>query len=347
MDKHFIVLCPGWIKTGGPEALHQLAFQLNEIAGVSCSILYYGKRSPQVIREYQALYPVPPTQELNQRGAHIVFPETFDPRHVPCPVGGSRWVWWLSANRYFPVNHYAGCGHLFQSEYARTKLLGLGVRGLMLTDYIRDYYLDEPLITAARHPWIAFNAAKSSLGALLLSRAQPFTLVPLRNMSAHEIRQTLSKCRIYMDFGTHPGRDRLPREAVLNGCMIVTGLEGAAGNKIDIPIPPVYKMSMGDLPQSTPRFNAWLDAYDHHIGDFHSYQQVVRTQKEFFRKEVASLVAAVELSSVYTRQLFIEPDADFFLLKQEILQREKDQMLSDLAASLLDESEIEAMQRVS
>lgn len=347
MDTQFIVLCPGWIKTGGPEALHQLAFHLNESPGVNCSIYYYGKRLRHVIEDYQAIYPVPRTSELHQAGAHMVFPESFDPKNVPCPEGGTRWVWWLSGNRYYPVNHYVECGHLFQSEYARSKLTALGVKGLMLTDYIRDCFVDEPLAPGARYPWIAYNAAKSSLGALLLARTGKFTLVPIKNMTAQEVRYTLSRCRMYIDFGTHPGRDRLPREAALSRCLVVTGREGAAGNKLDIPIPAAYKLSIGELPQSAQRLQAMMDDYEKNIGDFQAYCNSIHLQKEAFRQEVAALVAAVETPAFHTRHRFVEPEVDDFLLKQEVLQREKDYLLFDLASALMSETGTDILKRVS
>jgi len=43
--------------------------------------------------------------------------------------------------------------------------------------------------------------------------------------------------KLYVDFGKHPGKDRMPREAAVHGCCIITGRRGAAGNPFDIPIP--------------------------------------------------------------------------------------------------------------
>lgn len=341
MEKQFVVLCPGWIKTGGPEALHQLAFHLNETPNVSCAIFYYGKRSAAVINEYQQLYPVPRISQLDLPGAHIVFPESFDPKHVPCPKGGTRWVWWLSANRHYPINHYEECGHLFQSEYARVKLHTLGVKGLMLTDYLRDLFASAPDASAERKSWIAYNAAKSALAAMTLARTGKFTLVPIKQMTAEQVRKTLSQCKLYIDFGPHPGRDRLPREAVVNGCMVVTGLEGAAGNKIDVPIPSGYKLSMGQLSQSSDFFEELLSQYEQRIVEFRHYAKAVHKQKATFLKEVDALVSAVDTPQFHTRHTFVEPDMDSFLLKQEFLMREREFVMLDQASVMLAEKAIQ------
>jgi len=39
--------------------------------------------------------------------------------------------------------------------------------------------------------------------------------------------------QVYIDFGHHPGQDRLPREAVQCGCVVITGKRGS-GNQINI-----------------------------------------------------------------------------------------------------------------
>lgn len=172
-------------------------------------------------------------------------------------------------------------------------------------------------------------------------------LVPIQNMAPQDVRYTLSRCKLYIDFGTHPGRDRLPREAVLSSCLIVTGLEGAAGNKIDIPIPGRYKMSLNDLQKSSQRIHALMENYDTNIGDFRPYSNSIHLQKGQFKQEVKALISAVETPDFYTRHLFIEPGIDNFLLKQEILQREKDYMIFALASALNNEHGNEPMQRVS
>ena len=45
----------------------------------------------------------------------------------------------------------------------------------------------------------------------------------------------------YIDFGPHPGMDRLPREAALAGCVVVTNREGAANFDEDTPLPSQFK----------------------------------------------------------------------------------------------------------
>ena len=49
--------------------------------------------------------------------------------------------------------------------------------------------------------------------------------------------------QVYIDFGHHPGQDRLPREAAACGCLVVTGTRGSAGFHADVPLPPALKLA--------------------------------------------------------------------------------------------------------
>ena len=47
---------------------------------------------------------------------------------------------------------------------------------------------------------------------------------------------------IYIDFGEHPGKDRIPREAALRNLIVITNRNGAAVNNIDVPIDNMFKI---------------------------------------------------------------------------------------------------------
>lgn len=58
--------------------------------------------------------------------------------------------------------------------------------------------------------------------------AQDLRWVPLIGMTTEEMRSCMSKSKVYIDFGNHPGKDRIPREAAISGCIVITGKRGAA-----------------------------------------------------------------------------------------------------------------------
>ena len=56
-------------------------------------------------------------------------------------------------------------------------------------------------------------------------------------LSSKEVRHLLSNSEMHVDFGPHPGMDRLPREASTCGCIVITNKEGAATHEQDVPTP--------------------------------------------------------------------------------------------------------------
>ena len=65
-------------------------------------------------------------------------------------------------------------------------------------------------------------------------------------MSRAEVREALCKVKVYADFGSHPGRDRMPREAALCGACVLTNRRGSANFAEDVPLPTLYKLDQDD-----------------------------------------------------------------------------------------------------
>ena len=66
-------------------------------------------------------------------------------------------------------------------------------------------------------------------------------------MSLKQTQKKLNQSKFFIDFGHHPGRDRIPREAVLQGSKILIKKEGAAINKFDVDINNSYKFTKYNL----------------------------------------------------------------------------------------------------
>ena len=66
-------------------------------------------------------------------------------------------------------------------------------------------------------------------------------------LSGEEVVALLRRAKVYVDFGPHPGMDRLPREAALAGCVVLTNREGAAAFDEDVPLPKEHKFSSFDV----------------------------------------------------------------------------------------------------
>ena len=289
-NRVFVIITPCSMATGGPEALHQLAHELNAISNLEALTYYVGERDLAVTKTYQDIYNIHETKKFDVPNSVVVIPEEIDPAFWPTPTGGRKWMWWLSAQRVFPLSHYKDCSHLFQSEHARIQMAALGFYGIMLTDYISEQFFSISTVIKKKN-LIAFNGTKSTIGATILKLTDlSLPLVPIRNLNTKQVFNTLSQAKIYLDFGWHPGRDRLPREAALCNCLIVSNYTGAAGNSVDLPIPLEYKIAQNDTQAIINTLRRFISEYDTRIGDFSRYQQWVRSQRSVFQQEVRHFV---------------------------------------------------------
>ena len=72
-------------------------------------------------------------------------------------------------------------------------------------------------------------------------------MIRLANMDTKMMKKYMSIAKIYIDFGNHPGKDRIPREACMCGCIVITSLEGSAKNDLDILTPFKFDVYNEDL----------------------------------------------------------------------------------------------------
>lgn len=180
--------------------------------------------------------------------------------------------------------------HLCQSKYANDFLIGKGVAAskiAYLSDYINDEYLDtyEANLKNKKEDIVLYNPKKGyKTTQKIIREGSDIRWVPLENLSNSQMKELLSTAKLYMDFGNHPGKDRIPREAVLCGCCLITGMRGAAGNEEDIPIDSKYKFDDNHLPISDIiyRIHEIMEHYDSHINDFNDYREKILNEKSEF-----------------------------------------------------------------
>lgn len=280
-----VAVCPAGAVTGGPEALHQLVDSVNR-QGHEAAILYDpdGGVTPDPYRHYQT--PTITEGEI-PAGSLVVLPEIWP--HEAARFGYCRTaLWWLSVDNAAAGAHAAAVDvHLTQSDYARRYLTGLGVESLMVGDYISPIYNDS---VAPRRAAVAYNPAKGADLAAEFGRLAPhIDLVPIKGMTAVEIAELLRSVSVYVDFGHHPGKDRLPREAAASGAVVFCRHAGATGNDVDLPLPPWFKFG-ADLDGLVARVEAVLaDRSDAYATQVH-YRRIVANERQQFDTEVRRLI---------------------------------------------------------
>ena len=178
--------------------------------------------------------------------------------------------------------------HFYQSRYAQNHLYNLGFyKVLPLTDYINISYFDE--ISKNKDNIVLYNPAKGfRFTKKIISQMPDVKFVPLKGLNRTEMKALLGRAKLYIDFGGFPGKDRIPREAAVCGCCLITGTLGAAGFYEDLPIKESYKFDVKNknIQGIIKKIRYVLDDYDNCIVDFEDYRHVIRREQDDFYEEI-------------------------------------------------------------
>lgn len=258
MSKPIYILCLQNVRTGGPEAIHQLSdalieqgfqarmvyYDWNQIAALEQSApqsgYYFGARSNE-IEEY-ARYKVSIADGVpNVPEVIVVLPETLC-HLAPKFDKATVLIWWLSVDNGFGalsrvnLNHLRARNvrHAYQSRYAERfiKSLGLAIAGA-LSDYTADLRPYAPLLPFSERPkLVLFNTNHKVVADWRAIVAEVWKLDPeIECIPVGGTRQGIAamfaRARVYVDLGTFPGKDRMPREAAMMGCIPLVDVCGA------------------------------------------------------------------------------------------------------------------------
>ncbi|MFD0777234.1 hypothetical protein ACFQZF_00515 [Flavobacterium myungsuense] len=180
--------------------------------------------------------------------------------------------------------------HVYQSTYAKCTLLKNKVSDILpLSDYINSDFLEGD-IKSEKQDIILYNPAKGlKFTKKIIKLLSQYRFIPLVNLSRKELANYFKISKIYIDFGNHPGKDRLPREAALYDCCIIVGKKGASAFFEDIPIPQKYKFGEDEINFITERITDTILNYEENIKDFQFYKRRVLLEKDKFYKEIEEI----------------------------------------------------------
>ena len=309
--------------TGGPLAIHQAASKIRANGG-KAGILYVKSGKPhrafdlhggRIVSKISFLSRFKISGQLKAFGFqtranfsindHFIVPEIWPDLAYQLLRFGCKNVsiWWLSVDN-FPLSKLhtlqsqrlmRECKHLCQSEYSAEFVRRHGASSVsMLSDEI-DLHINDVLSPVSRRPNDICILPNKAAGAeeLLDHLSQVFSIVRLEKMSRRQITETLLNTKIFLDLGHHPGKDRVPREAVLCGAIPVVRAEGAARFEQDVPLPKKLLIESSAFFDG-PKFVSLLQDILNNVEDFDDalsrYRAKIELEKHTFSSEIQALI---------------------------------------------------------
>jgi hypothetical protein len=174
-----------------------------------------------------------------------------------------------------------------------------------LTDYISDTpspdvptsdFSDEHYGKEDRPYRIAINPRKGIRYARpLIDLLHSEEIIVLQGMDRRAVGNALRNAQTYVDLGAHPGRDRIPREAALAGCVVIVAKRGSAENSTDIPIDTHFKIVLPKEHESLTELKNLIESISRDFRENQrmqdSYRRWIRTQPSIFDAEVRLLLS--------------------------------------------------------
>ena len=302
-----IHLCPAKLATGGTENIHQLVSELRK-CGADAKILYEGKdlRNPQP-KEYEK-YDCPYITSMpdNFKGA-IIFPEIWGNRVASSLYdkittiinwqGVDVYYWGVREDEKNLFLKNRKTLHMTTMDYGMAHLQSLGIKGIRVSDCLNDLYFQDFVESSTRTDTVLYNPTSIKLTKFqqaVMSKCRTelgLRFLPLQGYTTNQLIEIFRTHKLYIDFGVFSGRERLPREAAMCGCCVLTSKLGAAGYHRDVAIPDEYKMD--DVDATVEKIQYILNNYEQCVPDFEEYRNSLRQDKENYHNEVKELYNAI------------------------------------------------------
>jgi len=161
-----------------------------------------------------------------------------------------------------------------------------------LSDYLNEDFLKTPTDLSKKENIVAYNPKKGfAFTKKLISLTKDIKFVPLINMNRKEVIQTLQRAKVYIDFGNHAGKDRIPREAAILGCCVITGKRGSSAFFEDVSIPDEYKFADKEenISKIIEKIKDCFENFEERYKSFDYYRQIIRSEPQKFLEDLKSI----------------------------------------------------------
>lgn len=330
MINNIYIFSPAKKCTGGPEALHQLAYYLRMV-GLNSYIVYYDNsgfvESLPIDRYVQYEPYIVSYADIEDSDRNVC----VAPENAPWCLNGlyraRKCIIWLSKhyneitypsiwekiiylkrrlfyesveNARFILYNDAKCLHLCGSKYAYEYVsyqYSNSKVKYLVEPISKDFYdISNKTKNKYRRDIVLYNPAKpSDMMTQLLERAR-FEYVPLRGYTPKELAQKYQEAKLYIDLGEFGGPERIPKEAVYFGCNILVASHNAAANDFDVAIPQEYKIDDNEsAEQIEARITEMLENYELHYPNFESFRIKIEKLEETYLQQIKEIFIDGEL----------------------------------------------------
>lgn len=187
--------------------------------------------------------------------------------------------------------------NLCSAKHVQSSLEEIGLKAVFyISEFLNEDFFKTEADESKKENIIAYNGVKGiNFTKKLVKYASHLKFIPIRNMSKEEFTSLLKRAKVYVDFGNHPGRDRLPREAAWLKCCVITNRRGGARLEDDLSIPEEYKYDddIENIPMIVKKIESCLFDYPNRVLHFDTYRKNTQAEQKKFLEDVKKIFVKV------------------------------------------------------
>lgn len=346
------IFSPRGIRSGGPTLLHQLASVIVKNYSeynIEPLMFYYDLNVKTAPDSAYSEYHIKKTAKIIDSPENILIGAEGVSEFAYFYPKTQKIIWWLSVDNYvsnlantymefyqkgnylhplnlkFNFTDNREIFHFVQSKYA-ADFLSINNTPKEKIYYVSDYLHPVFLKRAnnvdlnKKEPIVVYNPLKGfDFTKKIIDFAPKLKFIPIQNMTPEEVENLLVRAMVYIDFGNHPGKDRIPREAAISGAVVITGKRGAAANNEDIPISAEFKFEdvEREIPNIVEKIEEVFGNFSTYHAKFENYRKIILSEPEKFENDVINALN-LKASNKFTKVAMLQSGARGKFLKQII-----------------------------
>ena len=322
------IACLPQAAAGGTELLHQLCNSLNRrnikaYMYYNCIEKFEGNPVADRFEHYGTKY----VEEIEENENNILIVPELLIKYLDNYKNIRKCIWWLGINHYLVatelmphkylrvIYHWILTGLHIKKPMSFGKIRKQGIinwaqcwyavaflerKGLnnvaYLSDYIADSFVSDyqhnKFDCSKKEDYVIYNPKRNTKYVEKLKKYAPhIKFVAIENMSPAQVKETMQKAKVYIDFGSHPGKDRMPRESAMQGCCVLTSTLGSAHFYDDVPIPTEckYDRTNKNVGVIIKKIEQIFSNYESEAEKFDGYRNYIMGEKEQFEKDIDKL----------------------------------------------------------